>query len=120
MQQKIRKYTLATNQHQPGRIGPCQPPRNRVVVTAQTVTMLAYSAMKNIAYFMEEYSVQKPETSSVSASGRSNGVLLISASEQMKKITKASGCLTAYQFQMPPAWSATILCSDSEPESMKT
>src|SRR6185369_17809716 len=90
--------------------GPCQPPRKRVVVTAQTVTMLAYSAMKNIAYFMLEYSVQNPETSSVSASGRSNGVRLISASEQIKKIipaTNRNGLRKIYQPKSPP-WSATM------------
>src|SRR5512136_3088514 len=101
--------------------GPCQPPRNRVTVMAQTVIMLAYSAMKNMAYFMEEYSVQNPETSSVSASGRSKGVRLISAREQMKKTMKAAnrnGFLQAYQAY--PDWSATIWWSDSEPDTMKT
>ena len=39
---------------------------------ADTVIILAYSAMKNRAYFIAEYSVQNPETSSVSASGKSN------------------------------------------------
>src|SRR5690242_12907279 len=37
--------------------GPCQPPRNRIVARQATVTMLAYSAMKNIANFIELYSV---------------------------------------------------------------
>src|SRR5271163_4279672 len=32
-----------------------QPPRNRRVATQQTVTMLAYSAMKFAAFFMAEY-----------------------------------------------------------------
>src|SRR5437868_6460371 len=38
-----------------GKIG-CQPPRNRRVATQETVTMLAYSAMKKDANFMLEYS----------------------------------------------------------------
>src|SRR6058998_3034229 len=39
--------------------------------------MLMYSARKNIAYFIDEYSVRKPATSSPSASGRSNGARLV-------------------------------------------
>src|SRR5882724_12069145 len=60
-------------------IGPFQPPRKSSVATQETVTMLAYSAMKNMANFMELYSVWYPATSSVSASGRSNGIRLVSA-----------------------------------------
>jgi len=71
--------------------GPSQPPRNRVVTTAHTVTIFAYSPIKNMAYFILEYSVMKPETSSDSASGKSKGVLLISAIEHIKKITATIG-----------------------------
>src|SRR5829696_449704 len=60
-----------------GQIG-CQPPRNSVVASADTVTMLMYSARKNIANFSEVYSVWKPPTSSLSASGRSKGARLVS------------------------------------------
>ncbi len=55
-----------------------QPPRNSVVASAETVTMLMYSARKNIANFSELYSVWKPPTSSDSASGRSKGARLVS------------------------------------------
>jgi hypothetical protein len=41
--------------------------------------MLPYSARKKAAKRSEEYSTLKPETSSASASGRSKGVLLVSA-----------------------------------------
>ena len=58
--------------------GARQPPRNSVVASADTVTMLMYSARKNSANFSEEYSVWKPPTSSPSASGRSNGARLVS------------------------------------------
>ena len=58
--------------------GARQPPRNSVVASAETVTMLTYSARKNSANFSEEYSVWKPPTSSPSASGRSNGARLVS------------------------------------------
>ena len=49
-----------------------------MVASADTVTMLMYSARKNIANFSDEYSVWKPPTSSPSASGRSNGARLVS------------------------------------------
>ena len=58
--------------------GARQPPRNSVVASAETVTMLMYSARKNSANFSDEYSVWKPPTSSPSASGRSNGRRLVS------------------------------------------
>ena len=58
--------------------GARQPPRNSVVASADTVAMLMYSARKNIAYFIDEYSVRKPATSSPSASGRSNGARFVS------------------------------------------
>src|SRR4028118_172649 len=60
-----------------GQIG-CQPPRKSVVASADTVTMLMYSARKNMANFSEVYSVWKPPTSSLSASGRSHGARLVS------------------------------------------
>ena len=41
--------------------------------------MLMYSARKKSANFMAEYSVWYPATSSVSASGRSNGRRFVSA-----------------------------------------
>ena len=58
--------------------GARQPPRNRVLASAETVTMLTYSASMNMANFNDEYSVWKPPTSSPSASGRSNGARLVS------------------------------------------
>ena len=58
--------------------GARQPPRNNVVARADTVVTLMYSARKNIANFSEAYSVWKPATSSLSASGRSNGARLVS------------------------------------------
>jgi hypothetical protein len=49
-----------------------------------------YSANENIAKSIEEYSTLNPETNSASASGKSNGVLLVSASNSIKNI-KAFG-----------------------------
>src|SRR3978361_1830656 len=77
--------------HQP-EFAPCQidnghgarhPPRNSVVARALTVTMLMYSARKNSANFIEEYSVWKPPTSSDSASGRSKGARFVSPTMEM-------------------------------------
>src|SRR6478752_9836605 len=58
--------------------GACQPPRNSVEASADTVVMLMYSASMNIANFSDEYSVWNPPTSSPSASGRSKGARLVS------------------------------------------
>ncbi len=57
----------------------CHPPRNRFETRTATVIMLMYSAICMSANFMDEYSVWKPATSSVSPSGRSKGVRLTSA-----------------------------------------
>jgi len=50
--------------------------------------MFPYSAKKNIAKVIEEYSALYPATISASASGKSKGVLLVSAKEQIKKQKK--------------------------------
>ncbi len=91
MNRNMNSQTLAVNHssgHQPSLNMPSliadsghgarQPPRNSVVARAETVTMLTYSARKNIANFSAEYSVWNPPTSSPSASGRSNGSRLVS------------------------------------------
>src|ERR1700749_4665695 len=87
---KMKSTTLPTNQSIGHQLelapcqsswighGACQPPRKRVVARAETVTMLMYSARKNMANLNEEYSVWNPPTSSDSASGRSNGARLVS------------------------------------------
>jgi hypothetical protein len=48
--------------------------------------MLLYSAKKNIANVIDEYSTLYPATISASASGRSNGALFVSAKREIKKI----------------------------------
>ena len=89
MNPKRNTQTLATNHssghhpllapsHMLNGHGACQPPRNSVVARADTVVMLTYSASMKIAKPSDEYSVWKPPTSSPSASGRSNGALLVS------------------------------------------
>src|ERR1700755_3034328 len=84
----------------------CHPPRKSSVATQETVTMLAYSAMKNDANFMLEYSVWNPATSSFSASGRSNGTRLVSANaatmNNPKLITCGNGPMKIVQRGMKP------------------
>src|SRR2546421_9217981 len=77
--------------------GARQPPRNSVAASAETVTMLMYSARKNSANFSDEYSVWKPPTSSDSASGWSNGARLVSPTADTKYTTKLGISRIAYQ-----------------------
>ena len=71
--------------------GMSQPPKKSVVTMAETVTMLAYSAMKNIENFMALYSVWYPAISSDSASGMSNGSRLVSAKPGDQEDEEATG-----------------------------
>jgi hypothetical protein len=68
----------------------------------------------NIAKKKPLYSVWKPATSSLSASGMSKGVRLHSAIPATKKVTKAMGMRGKYrnssQFWSPPACTATRSC----------
>src|SRR5947209_18260525 len=68
------------------------PPRNSTVAIAETVTILAYSAIKNEANFIDEYSVWNPATNSFSASGRSNGTRFVSAKAARTNSTKLTKC----------------------------
>jgi hypothetical protein len=65
-----------------------QPPTNRITVIAHIKMMLLYSAKKKRAKPMAEYSTLYPETSSASASGRSKGCRLVSASVVIKNSKK--------------------------------
>src|SRR2546421_18292 len=79
--------------------GPCQPPRKSVAASIETVNILTYSAMKKSANLRAEYSVWKPATSSVSASGRSNGTRLVSAIAEIRYVKKPMICGTCPAFQ---------------------
>src|SRR3954447_15808497 len=92
--------------------GARQPPRNSVVASAATVVTLMYSARKNIANLIDAYSVWKPATSSVSASGRSNGARFVSPTIETRYMTNDGNNGRAYQTVC--AW--TISLVDSEPE----
>jgi hypothetical protein len=61
------------------------PPKNKIVNTLHIKIILAYSAKKKKANTSEEYSTLYPETNSDSASGKSKGILLVSANKLIKK-----------------------------------
>src|SRR3954468_18623127 len=86
---------LAPSQIQPGIAlkngtskGDNQPPRNMTTASIETSHMLAYSARKNIAKLMPEYSIMCPATISDSPSTTSNGWRLVSARPEMKYTKK--------------------------------
>src|SRR5262245_8188696 len=95
---------LSTNQITPGTQvngrnanGGSQPPRNRIVVMAHMVAMATYSPSMNIMYGVEPYSTIKPATSSDSASTRSNGGRLVSASAETKNTMNIGNSGSQYQ-----------------------
>src|SRR6201996_8410156 len=105
---KKTKKALSTNQTMPGtqvnggtRSGGSQPPRNRIVAMAHMVQTATYSPSMNIMYGVEPYSTMKPATSSDSASTRSNGGRLVSASAEMKNSTSIGNSGSQYQLNTP-------------------
>src|SRR5712691_10678360 len=121
---KNMNRALSVNQITPGTQvkggtgnGGSQPPRNRIVAIAHMVIMAMYSPRKNSRNGVAEYSTAKPATSSDSASTRSNGGRLVSASAETKKITNIGNSGSQYQFSRPygPACASTILVRLSEP-----
>src|SRR5436305_11887667 len=76
--------------------GARHPPRNSVVAIAATVVTLMYSARKNIANLIDAYSVWKPATSSLSASGKSKGARLVSPTIATRYMTNDGISGSAY------------------------
>src|SRR5215217_451086 len=72
--------------------GKCQPPKKSVTISAESTIRLMYSAIWKRPQRIPEYSVWYPATSSLSASGRSNGERAVSAMPPMKKMTKPIAC----------------------------
>src|SRR6266404_3749169 len=81
--------------------GDSQPPKKRIEHRQETVIMLVYSAMKNIANLKLAYSVWNPATSSDSASGRSNGTRFVSATAATKKQKNPRICGQTFQPKSP-------------------
>src|ERR1700760_388161 len=126
---KNMKNTLSTNQMMPGTqlnggrsIGGSQPPRNRIAAIAHIVVMATYSPSMNSIYGVEPYSTMNPATSSDSASTRSNGGRLVSASAETKKMMNIGNSASQYQPSRPHLVScaATIAVRLSEPTRRST
>src|SRR5437868_15442726 len=68
-------------------IGDCQPPKNITAVSVEMRIMFMYSARKNMAKLMPEYSIMWPATIADSPSTTSNGARLVSATPETKQTT---------------------------------
>src|SRR5262245_20631474 len=106
---KNMKKHFSTNQITPGiqvngttGNGGSQPPRNRMVAIAHMVAMAMYSPRKKSRKGVEEYSTAYPATNSDSASTRSNGGRLVSASADTKNTTNIGSSGSQNQLNMPP------------------
>src|SRR5437016_4837881 len=96
---KVAAGQSEKNSSQPGPAiqfwnGRCHPPSHNVTAMDDTASMAAYSAKKNSDQRKPEYSVWKPATSSDSASGKSKGARLVSATmatANRKKASRPSG-----------------------------
>src|SRR5271169_6353188 len=126
---KKTALALSTNQTMPGiqvngttGNGGSQPPRNRIVAMAHIVVMATYSPSMNIRYGVEPYSTMKPATNSDSASTRSNGGRLVSASAETKKMTNIGNSGSQYQPSRPRRVSCACTISEmlSEPTISST
>src|SRR6185503_17627323 len=126
---KNTKKAFSRNQTTPGTQvngatwnGGSQPPMNRMVVIAHMVAIATYSPSMNIMYGVEPYSTMNPATSSDSASTRSKGGLLVSASAEMKNTTNIGNSGSQYQPSNPyePSCALTIADKFSEPAHSST
>ena len=90
----IKKHTnnaLSSNQKtESGKrvIGESQPPKKQIAIIIDSHSMLLYSAKKNKANVIAEYSTLNPATNSASASGRSKGARFVSANNDIKNTTQ--------------------------------
>src|SRR5215468_9954776 len=82
--------------------GDSQPPKKNTAVSAEIRIMLAYSARKNSAKAIPEYSTWNPATISDSPSATSNGARLVSATPEMKYTTARGASQNQFQERKPP------------------
>src|SRR2546428_3758396 len=98
MNVETARNSLMKNQSGPsGAHGPSQPPKNSATARAESTITFTYSAIWKRPQRIPEYSVEYPPTSSVSASGRSNGGWFVSATPAMKKVRRPKSWGAAYQ-----------------------
>src|ERR1700760_929749 len=83
-------------------IGESQPPKKNTAVSAEIRIMFAYSARKNSANAMPEYSTWNPATISDSPSATSNGARLVSATPEMKYTTNSGNSQNQFHDSGPP------------------
>src|SRR5512132_1112407 len=126
---KNMNSALSVNQITPGTHvkgakgkGGSHPPRNMIVSMAHFVPIATYSPSMNIMYGVDSYSTMKPATSSDSASTRSNGGRLVSASAEMKNTRNIGNNGNQYQLNSPyfPFCAATIADRFNDPAHNKT
>src|ERR1700754_1848447 len=82
--------------------GESQPPKKNTAVRAEIRIMFAYSARKNSANAIPEYSTWKPATISDSPSATSKGARLVSATPEMKYTTNSGKSQNQFQARGPP------------------
>src|SRR3954447_23386563 len=97
----VNQITPGTQVNGTTAMGGSQPPRNRIVAIAHIVVMATYSPSMNNRWGVEPYSTMKPATSSDSASTKSNGGRLVSASAEMKKMMNIGNSGSQYQPNRP-------------------
>src|SRR5712664_929353 len=78
-------------------IGACQPPKNITTVRALIRIMFMYSARKNSAKVIPEYSTMWPATISDSPSTTSKGARLVSATPDTKYTTSIGASGSQFQ-----------------------
>src|SRR3984893_4651705 len=82
--------------------GDSHPPKKNTAVSAEIRIMFAYSARKNSANAMPEYSTWNPATISDSPSATSNGARLVSATPEMKYTMSSGNNQNQFQASNPP------------------
>ena len=104
----LKRYKLLKGNH---------PPKNKIETKALIKSILAYSPKKNKAKVIAEYSTLYPDTNSASASGKSNGWRLVSASIETQKIINigSNGIINQTFF-----WAYIIELRLNEPEQIQT
>lgn len=95
----------------------CHPPQKKRTDRLLIITILPYSAKKKRANAIAEYSTLYPATSSASASGKSNGVLFVSANEIIKNKTQKGNNGNTNQIY---SWALTISSNEKLPDSIIT
>src|SRR5205814_10663719 len=102
--------------------GGIEPPRNMIVANAHVGVIATYSPGMTSRDGVEPYSTMKPATSSDSASTRSNGGRLVSASAEMKNTTNIGNSGSQYQPRKPQRvfCASTMSVMRSEPTQSST